>query len=354
MDTVTQALLGAVVGQTGFSHRLGRRALVWGAVGGLIPDLDVVAIATRGPFAEFLYHRGCTHALWFGPVVGPILGWAIWRGYRWRGRDGPGDPGDPSLLRAWMGLLTLALITHPLIDVFTTYGTQLFAPFWRERFALNAVGIVDFVYSGILILALGVAILFRHRIRAIRIAGALALVLSWTYMGYGWWLNHEAETTIERKLVASGHPEVVVRAYPTFLQPFLRRVVARVGDRIRVGLYTPLSADGMHWEEFKATPPHPLIEKLKATPRGDLFVWFAMGEISARVSEGPDGTTVEIDDLRYGFPGTPERGMWGIRGRFDHEQRLIEPVQRIRHPRPSRTSIEALWQAMWGNFSKLP
>ena len=44
MDTATQALLGAVVGQATFSHRLGGRAMVFGAVGGLLPDLDVIAM----------------------------------------------------------------------------------------------------------------------------------------------------------------------------------------------------------------------------------------------------------------------------------------------------------------------
>jgi inner membrane protein len=58
VDTATQALLGAVVGQAGFSHKLGRRALGWGALGGLLPDLDVLANLTHGPFGEFLHHRG--------------------------------------------------------------------------------------------------------------------------------------------------------------------------------------------------------------------------------------------------------------------------------------------------------
>ena len=90
MDTATQALLGTVVGQACFSHKLGRRALAFGAVGGLLPDLDVIVMASHGPFAEFVYHRGSTHAIWFGPVAGPLLGWAIWSFYRARGRDGPG------------------------------------------------------------------------------------------------------------------------------------------------------------------------------------------------------------------------------------------------------------------------
>ena len=143
MDTATQALLGAVVGQATFSHKLGGRALLFGAAGGLIPDLDVLAVVTHGPFGEFIHHRGFTHSLWFGPVAGPILGWGIWHYYRWRGRTGPGEPGERSRLSAWMGLMILALLTHPLIDIFTTYGTQLLAPFSRHRTALNAVGIVD-------------------------------------------------------------------------------------------------------------------------------------------------------------------------------------------------------------------
>jgi len=44
VDTPTQALLGAVVGQAGFSHKLGKRALWWGALGGAIPDFDLLPI----------------------------------------------------------------------------------------------------------------------------------------------------------------------------------------------------------------------------------------------------------------------------------------------------------------------
>jgi len=88
VDTPTQALLGAVVGQACFSEKLGKRALWWGALGGAIPDLDVLSVAFMGPWAEFLYHRGPTHALWFGPVVGSLLGYGVWRWYgrKYRGQ----------------------------------------------------------------------------------------------------------------------------------------------------------------------------------------------------------------------------------------------------------------------------
>jgi len=343
-----------VVGQAGFADRLGRRALVWGAVGGLIPDLDVLAMTSQDPFAEFIYHRGFTHSLWFGPLAGPLIGWAIWRFYRWRGRSAPGEPGEPAALSAWMGLMALALLTHPLIDVFTSYGTQLLAPFSRARFALDAVAIVDFTYSGILVAGLVFGCLLHRRGKSPRATAMVALVLSWSYLGYGWWLNEEAETQIAQELVASGHPPDEVNSYPTFVQPFLRRFVARSADRVWVGLHTPLDGGATVWTEFISADSHPLVERLMKTPRGQVFTWFAMGEIVARVLPASSGFDVEIDDLRYGFPSSPELGMWGIRAFFDDDLELVTPVERTRHPGPSDLDLGALWGAMWGEFSTRP
>ena len=353
MDTATQALLGAVVGQAAFSHKLGGRALVFGAIGGVLPDLDVIAIATHGPFGEFLHHRGCTHALWFGPVVGPMLGWMIWRYYRWRGRTGPGEPGERAALSAWMGLLLFALLSHPLIDVFTSYGTQLLAPFSRHRTALNAVGILDIVYSGILIAALVAGRVLRKRPDRMRAVAWAALILSWSYLGYGWWLNQQAQEALRAEFTERGYPQAEVRTYPTLLLPYLRRAVVRLDGEIWVGLYTPLAGGVSRWHRFRPPLPDPLIERLEGTPEGQIFDWFAMQETTARIIPTAAGTRVEIDDLRYGFPGDPERGMWGIRGDFDRSGNLIGPVQRIRYGGTRPLSLETFWRATLGDPAAL-
>lgn len=349
MDTATQALLGAVVGQATFSHKLGGRALAFGAVGGLIPDLDVLAVVTHGPFGEFVHHRGFTHSLWFGPVAGVVFGWLIWHYYRWRGKTGPGELGDRSRLGPWMGLMILAILTHPLIDVFTTYGTQLLAPFSRHRTALNAVGIIDVVYSGILIGALIGGFFLRRRPSRARAIAWAALILSWGYMGYGTWLNNQAEDTLRAQFLEQGHTDIEVRTYPTLFLPYLRRAVARVDGEIWVGLHTPLGGGASHWETFVPTPPHPLVERLRATPEGQIFEWFAMEQTTAHVLVTETGTRVEIDDLRYGFPGRPERGMWGIRGEFDSQGQLRSPVRRIRSGGPRGLSLDTFWAATFGD-----
>ena len=353
MDTVTQALLGATVGQACFGHRLGRRAALWGALGGVVPDLDMAAVALAGPLAEFRYHRGLTHALWFGPVVGPLLGYAAWR---WQaaarrrevasGRlpvaNGPPHRGDKALLGTWMTLMVLALFTHPLLDVFTTYGTQLLAPFSHRRFAVDGVAIIDFLYSGALAAALVVG--SRAGPRLSRGAAIAALILTTGYLFYGVRLNARAESEVARQLAAEGTSAASIRCYPTLFQPWLRRAVVRLPGEVRVGLLSLWEPRLVEWRRF-SPPEHVLVDQLRETEEGRLFEWFAMGQTAARVRPVAGGHVVEIEDLRYGFWGPPDQGIWGIRATFDERGRLQGGIERFN--RQPQEGVGSLVQRIW-------
>ena len=371
MDTPTQALLGAVVGQACFSRKLGKRALWWGALGGAIPDLDVISVAFAGPWGEFLYHRGPTHALWFGPVVGSLLGYGVWRWYARKPEDKAGlekgienaaagkglpHPGDPSVRGAWIGLFVLAFLSQPFLDVFTTYGTQLFAPFSNKRFALDAVPIIDPVYSLILVAALAVWVGTRaeRRIRVGRRAAFLSLVLSTAYLFYGFWLNERAGQEVRRQLAAEGITDARVHVYPTIFQVYLRRVVVRSDDEVLVGAITMWNPGTVAWRRF-TVPDHPMARKLAETREGRIFDWFASGQVVPRVIEMKSGFVVEFDDLRYGFFEEPEHGIWGIRGKFDTEGNLMGNV--VRFQRDFSVRLETfldLWRATFGLTPEAP
>lgn len=314
MDPLTQGLLGASCGQAVYGKALGRKALVWGAVIGMSPDLDVVFNAT-GPMGEWLWHRGFTHALWYGPVVGPALGWLLWR---WKGER----------LRDWIGLAVLALFTHPLLDVFTTYGTQLLAPFSRHRFAFDAVGIIDPAYT--LLLAAGVAVAAWRGAssQAAQRAAWVVLAASTAYLFVGLEVNRRAEIHASRQLEAEGVSGAQVNAYPTLLQLPLRRVVARNGAEVRIGWITLLAPEPFQWERFRQAEG-PLVDAAQATWEAQVLEWFAMGQTSARLLPGPEGAVVEIDDLRYGIPGAPQDGFWGVRVRLDSQGRPQGPGERL-------------------------
>ena len=337
MDPLTQGLLGASFGQALCGRALGRRALVWGGLVGMTPDLDVAMNAT-GPMGEWLYHRGASHSLWFGPVVGPLVGWLLWR------LHGRRDP-----LAAWIGLPVVALFTHPLLDVFTSYGTMLLAPFSDRRFAWDAVAIVDPAYSLVLVAALGLGLAWGPASGRARIVAAAGLALTTAYLGYGLVLNHRAEDLARRQLAAEGVTAAEVRAYPTLLQVYLRRVVVRRGDELRVGWLSLWRPAPLEWHRF-ADARHPLAAAARATEEGRILEWFAMGQTAAALVPSASGTVVEIDDLRYGFPSRPQAGLWGIRVRFDPDGRIEGRPQRVDRPLPAPAPVllGQLWRGTFG------
>lgn len=306
MDTVTQFVLGAAVGQLAGYRRLGRAALLWGGIGGTIPDLDTLAYAPLGPFAEWEYHRGFTHSLWFGPVVGTALGYALWR---FQKRRRPKSPrAAPEALPAWIAVLALAMVTHPLLDLCTIYGTMLLAPFSDARFAIPAVPIIDPVYTLTLLAALVVGIAWPGRVARAQTAAAVALALTTAYLFWGWAQNQQAERIAREQVGPAGE----VRAYTGMFTLFLRRLVIDEPERVRIGFVSTWSPGPIRWTE-RSRDSGPLVAAARALPEVRLFQRFASGQVLAQ----QHGSVVEFTDLRYGFPGATVAGFWGVRVAFD-------------------------------------
>jgi hypothetical protein len=94
-----------------------------------------------------------------------------------------------------------------------------------------------------------------------------------------------------------------------------------------VSMFAPRPID---WHAFRPASG-PLVDKTRQTPRGAMFEWFAMGQTAARTETRGEETILEIDDMRYGDPATPELSMWGIRARF-RDGELVAPIERFRRP----------------------
>lgn len=300
MDPVSQAALGAVVGQAAGHRRLGYRAAVVGALAGALPDLDVFFAVGGDYFDQLVVHRGITHSLFFAPVAGPLLGALVWRWERWRSTADSGG----GRLGAWMWVVALALFSHPLLDYLTPYGTQLLQPFSSARFAINAMPIIDPAYT--LLLAAGLVIASRSRPDGVRRIAVATLAVSCAYLGYGWYLNTAAESLARQQLAAAG-VNADVAAFPTVLQVHYRRVVARTADADRVGFVSMWRPCRIDWNEAPrihrdASP----VQSFLATREGAIFDWFSMGW--ARFVVTPQ--RVEAIDLRYGFTDDPDRSIF--------------------------------------------
>lgn len=135
MDSITQIVLGAAVGEAVAGKKMGNKAAFWGAIAGTIPDLDVFLRAFTNPIDGALLHRGFSHSILFALIASPILGYLIFRLYK-RRFD----------YKTWVWLFFGSIITHPMLDVFTNYGTQFFWPF-ELRWTFNSVFVVDPLYT---------------------------------------------------------------------------------------------------------------------------------------------------------------------------------------------------------------
>ena len=83
----------------------------------------------------------------------------------------------------WFWAIQLALVTHPLLDAFTVYGTQLLWPLPLRPVMWSSVFIIDPLYTVWLLIACIAAFFLRERIAAQRVLVA-GLALSTAYLGW--------------------------------------------------------------------------------------------------------------------------------------------------------------------------
>lgn len=143
MDSLTQIVLGAACGEIALGKKIGNKALLFGAIGGTIPDLDVFIgrWLFQNEIDAMAFHRGFMHSMIFAILASVILGYLVYWLYNTGKRTGITTRKD------WIFLFFLSIFTHPLLDSFTPYGTQLFLPFSNYRVAINNISVVDPIYT---------------------------------------------------------------------------------------------------------------------------------------------------------------------------------------------------------------
>ena len=82
MDSLTHVVLGAAIGEAVLGKKLGRKAMLWGALADTIPDFDVFVAILFPPPENLLLHRGITHSLFFVTLATPLLAWLFRKIYR--------------------------------------------------------------------------------------------------------------------------------------------------------------------------------------------------------------------------------------------------------------------------------
>ena len=142
MDSLTQIALGIAVAEVCAGKTLGNRTFLYGAVLGTLPDLDVLVGKFLNPVDGVMIHRGISHSLALFVVLAPLLGYLITKLERQR----------ICLLKA-ANMVFWCLLTHVVLDMFTSWGTQVLWPL-PDRIAFKTIFVVDPLYTVPLMVAL--------------------------------------------------------------------------------------------------------------------------------------------------------------------------------------------------------
>lgn len=280
MDSITQAALGASIAGLLAGKTLGRPILLTGALLATLPDLDVL-IDYGTAVANFTQHRGFSHSLFVLAPLSLLLAALLWR---WKP-----EPGFPR----WLLLTALVLMTHPLLDTFTTYGTQLFWPIGRPL-AISSIFIIDPLYT---LPLLAGCIAFLIRPPAMR-AVATGLVLSTAYLGWSFVAQQTITERVQPALADAGFEEAELLVQPMPFNTVLWRATAMT-DQHRVEIVTGfLDGDApLTLEHFPRQPE--LAKAVSQLPETRRLEWFTRGFLDYKTN----GEEITATDVRLGIPG---------------------------------------------------
>ena len=309
MDSITQAALGACVTAACVPRGHRRKALLAGAMLGTLPDLDVF-IDYGDAVRNFTFHRGFSHSVFVLPGVALAIWLALRRGWA-PVRESP---------RPWLLAILLALLTHPLLDAHTAYGTQLLWPLQPPPVSWATMFIIDPLFT-LPLLAGCVALVGWHSRPVAHTILAAGLALSTAYLGWSWAAKTIVEDHARQSLAAIGLADARLFSVPTPFNTLLWRVVVLTEEGHLEGLDSLLIDEGrMSFTEYPSD--HSLLEQASDIWAVQRLHWFADGFIKADVVSGQ----LVVSDLRMGQgPKFVFRHAVAIRGNGGWEP--VSPVQ---------------------------
>lgn len=340
MDSVTQAVLGASIQGALLGRWQGRKALLYGAALATLPDLDIL-IDYGDPVANMTHHRSFSHSLLVLTGASLLMTGLITK-------LKPQLPYSP--WRLWL-TLWLVLITHPLLDTMTTYGTQLLWPFEPPPAAVSSIFIIDPLYTLPLLMGVLVAACSSTSPRSADKppkALIVGLVLSSVYLAWSYgaqqWMTHRVMAQARTNHVSADKILVVPAPFTTLLW---RVVILDDQGQFTEGLVGVLDHTPPQWVTLPlGQPPEPELAQLSDYQR---MQWFTQGFLR----QDRAGDEWIVTDLRLGMTGLhPFR--FGLATERDGHWQPMTPAHRLPRAQPDWDRIRLLWHRIWSDQTPVP
>jgi len=291
-------MAGWALGQAGLKQktRKGLAALILAAN---MPDIDI--FFGNAPWDPLAIHRGFTHGLLGGVLLmPPVLACLLWLLDRWQLRRGAVFKSGLAMHFGWLlALAYLGALTHPLLDLQTTYSVQLLSPFSDRWYHSDSLFIIDLWLW--LLLAVSLIISGRRELagKEWRRLPQAAIVIAVVYIGANLLISERAEAAVREW--AGGRPAEAIFASPPPVYFWRRDLVWREVDCYRRGSYDIVG--GGFGKVSDCAPTNMDDATVRRAIRADkslrkFLKWSILPQ--AEVLRGDCRVRVAIGDARYG------------------------------------------------------
>jgi inner membrane protein len=360
MDSLTQIILGAACGEVVAGKKLGNRAMLWGAVGGTIPDLDVIASAFCDEITATSFHRGFMHSFLFAALMPWILarfvqwfyGDEVYRrqGYKlsfmviwlllytgaafginmipkvlngnlsfytlvptvllglWFAQKLWNDYWKNSFSEVqapyltWVSLFFWSIFTHPILDCFTNWGTQIWQPFSDMRVQWCTVSVVDPICTLPFGFAVLIASRFANNSKTRSLINWAGLVWFCGYLCiYTLWHKQTVNSTWRETLDKKGIKYSRIYTNPSLFNNIVWTSLAETDSAYYWGLYGFNDKKPGYNKISKIPKTQELLNTIPEDDRANYFLkWFSDGFYNIKPY---NGDTLQFNDLRFGLMG---------------------------------------------------
>jgi len=340
LDSLTQIVLGAAVGEAVGGRKMGIKASFWGGIAGTIPDLDVFLNRFYPPLEAALVHRGFSHSIIFTLLFSPIFAWLVHRLYKKKYE-----------YRTWLYLFFLGIITHPLLDIFTNYGTSLLWPY-PARLSLDSIFVIDPLYTIPFLICVIIAISMKRDFKWRSIINWIGISVSTLYLLWGFCVQrsilHKSQCYFSTMNIDVQRTYVTAMPATTFYWEI-------VGEGRENYYITYKSIFGKHQHNDLEIIPknHHLLKQIKWSDSQkhypDLLKFISKGFYAVQ----QDQQTVFVYDMRFctttkltgGKVSTP---IFCFAIKMDQQQRVISINQERSTKNAPKIDLKSYWNYIFG------
>lgn len=333
MDSLTQIVLGAAVGEAALGKKIGNKALLYGAIGGTIPDLDVFLGLFTDTVTAIELHRGISHSIFFCIIVAPLLGWLVHKIERKKNLG----------WQPWTKLFFLSLITHPILDAFTTWGTQLLWPF-NIKIAFNSIFVIDPLYT-LPFLFCCIAVLFCKRGSKLRMRfNRFGLIISTIYLLSTLILKLLVYKKIEKELDNQGIKYTSISTRPAPLNTILWNANIDTKENYLITDYSFFDTKPL---KFKKYP--------KNRGKSSRLMKYLNVQRLIAISDGwyiieKKGGNLYFNDLRFGLiPREDGTSFFAFSYHLIEKEGKIQVIEVPKTKREAKFLMQQLWHRVIGN-----